>query len=102
MWFTGNLSQPADLLLDWSSLHGQATGRCKISSSVYSPFPSNRITSHRQNALGQNGGNESRFLEARPSCPHSFDRNARCRFAPTLRRNARHPPQQSKRLSELP
>ena len=31
MWFTGGLSQAADLLLDWSSLHGQATGRSKIS-----------------------------------------------------------------------
>jgi hypothetical protein len=30
MWFTGDLSQAPDLLLGWSSLHGQATGQRKI------------------------------------------------------------------------
>src|SRR5258707_7026384 len=31
VWFTGGLSQTANLLLGWSSSHGQATGQRKVS-----------------------------------------------------------------------
>jgi hypothetical protein len=91
MWFTGNLSQPADLLLDWSSLHGQATGRCKISLwrifsvSLLTGSPAIGKTRLDKTAEEETKTNESSFLEARCSCPHSFDRNTLCKFCAQMR-----------------
>jgi hypothetical protein len=86
MWFTGDLSQAPDLLLDWSSLHRQATGRSKISLrrifsvSLLTGSPAIAKTRLDKTAEEETKMNESSFLEARCSCPHSFDRNTLCEF----------------------
>jgi hypothetical protein len=59
---------------------GRQLANARLVAAYILRFASNRLTSHRQNALGQNGGNESSFLEARCSRPHSFDRNTLCKF----------------------
>ncbi len=108
MWFTGDISQAADLLLDWSSLHGQATGRCKISLrrifsvSLLTGSPAIGKTRLDKTAEEKTATNESSFPEARCSCPHSFDRNTLRKFCDQIEKKGQALAQAKRVTSAIP